>query len=55
MLSSVKDGTTGDNGEKLDGHIIDEDFWRAKNFEVNLTWKIWVIITTILWKKMFCC
>ena len=26
MLSSVKDGTTGDNGEKLDGHISDEDY-----------------------------
>ena len=30
---SVKDGTTGDNGEKLDGHISDEDY---------LAWKkIW--------------
>ena len=24
--SSVKDGTTGDSGEKLDGHISDEDY-----------------------------
>ena len=24
FYSSVKDGTTGDNGEKLDGHITDE-------------------------------
>ena len=31
--SSVKDGTTGDNDEKLDGHISDKDY---------LTWKkIW--------------
>ena len=31
--SSIKDGTSGDNGEKLDGHI---------NYEDYLTWKkIW--------------
>ena len=24
--SSVKDGTTGDNGEKLDGHIGNENY-----------------------------
>ena len=42
IYSSVKDGTTGDNGTKLDGHISDKDY---------LTWKknwnkfiiIWVI------------
>ena len=26
FYSSVKDGTTGDNGEKLDGHVSDEDY-----------------------------
>ena len=26
FYSSVKDGTTDDNGEKLDGHISDEEF-----------------------------
>ena len=41
FYSSVKDGTTGDNGEKI-------------RFGMNLTWKIWVIITIIIWKKMFC-
>ena len=30
MLSSVKDGTTGDNGEKLDGHISDKDYLMCK-------------------------
>ena len=30
FYSSVKDGTTGDNGNKLDGHISHEDY---------LTWK----------------
>ena len=42
IYSSAKDGTTGDNGKKLDGHISDKDY---------LTWKknwnkfiiIWVI------------
>ena len=27
---SVKDGKTGDNGEKLDGHISDEDYLTCK-------------------------
>ena len=27
---SVKDGTTDDNGEKLDGHINDEDYLACK-------------------------
>ena len=26
FYSSVKDGTTGDNGNKLDGHISHEDY-----------------------------
>ena len=30
MLSSVKDGTTGDNSEKLDGHISREDYLTCK-------------------------
>ena len=47
FYSSVKDGTTGDNGEKIDGHISDEDYLTCKKFEMNLTWKIWVIITII--------
>ena len=42
---SVKDGKTGENGGKLDGHISHEKY---------LTWNIWVIITIIIWKKMFC-
>ena len=25
--------------------------WRAKKFGINLTWKIWVIITNIIWRK----
>ena len=30
MLSSVKDGTTGDNSKKLDGHISREDYLTCK-------------------------
>ena len=30
FYSSVKDGTTGDNGKKLDGHINDEDYLAGK-------------------------
>ena len=26
VLTAVKDGIAGDNGEKLDGHISDEDY-----------------------------
>ena len=31
FYSSVKDGTTGDNGEKFDAHINDEDYLTCKN------------------------
>ena len=30
FYSSVKDGTTDDDGEKLDGHISDEDYFSCK-------------------------
>ena len=30
FYSSVKDGTTGDNGKKLDGHISNEDYLTCK-------------------------
>ena len=33
LYSSVQDGTTGDNGEKLDGHISGEDYLTC-----NKTW-----------------
>ena len=32
---SVKDGTAGDNGDKLDGHINNEDYLTCKK---NLEW-----------------
>ena len=48
FYSSVKDGTTGDNGKKLDGPISKEDYLTCKKFGMNLTLKIWVIITIII-------
>ena len=33
---SVKDGKTGENGEKLDGHISDEEYLTRKKFGKNL-------------------
>ena len=30
FYSSVKDRTTGDNGEKLDGHISDGDYFTCR-------------------------
>ena len=35
FYSSVKDKTNGKNGEKLDGHISDEDFFDVQQ---NLEW-----------------
>ena len=52
FCSSVKDRTTGDNGEKPD--MSDKDYLTCIKIGMNLTWKIWVIITIIIWKKMYC-
>ena len=35
--SQIADRTTDDNGEKLNGHISDEDYLSAKKFGMNLT------------------
>ena len=39
FYTSVKDGTTGDNGEKLDGHISNKGYLTCKKIcnEMNLT------------------
>ena len=37
FYSSVKDRTTGDNGEKLDGQIKDENYLTNKKIGMNLT------------------
>ena len=38
FYSSVKVGTTGDNGKKLDGHISDKDYLKCKKVwnELNM-------------------
>ena len=51
FYSSVKDGTIGGNGKKLDGHISDESYLKWKKIGINLTWKTWLIITIIILKK----
>ena len=50
----VKGEKTGENGEKLNGHISHEEYLMCKRFGKNLAWKIWMVITIIFWKKMFC-
>ena len=41
FYSFAKDGTTGDNGGKLEGHISNEDYLMCKKkIEMNLTRKI---------------
>ena len=51
FYSSVKDGTTSDSGEKLDGHnghIKDEDYLTCKKIWNEFNMKNMVIITTII-------
>ena len=45
---SLKDVTTGDNSEKLDGQISYGDCNFVGQFGINLTQKIWLIITIIV-------
>ena len=37
FYSPVKDRATGDNGEKLDGHISNEDYLMCTKIWMNLT------------------
>ena len=39
FYSSVKDGTTGDNGKKLDGHVRDDDYLMCKIIWNNFNMK----------------
>ena len=36
FYSCIKDGTTGDNGKKLNSHINDEDYLTCKKFGMKL-------------------
>ena len=40
FYSSVKDETTDDNGEKLDGHINDKEYLTCKKIWEKLKWKV---------------
>ena len=48
FYNSVKDGTTDDNGEKLDCHISDKGYLTCKKNGMNLIWKARVFITMFL-------
>ena len=54
FYSSIKDGTTADNGKKLNGHISDKDYFTYKKVWNQFNMKN-MGITIIIWKKMFCC
>ena len=51
---SLKDGTTGDNGKKLNGHISDEECLICIKISNEFNMKIWAIIMIIIWEKMYC-
>ena len=49
---STKDRTADDDSKKLDGYINDVEYLMCKKVcGKYLTWKIWVIITIIIWKE----
>ena len=54
FYSFVKEGTSGDNDDKLDGNISDKDNLTCNKIWNEFNMKIWVIITIITSKKIFC-
>ena len=54
FYSSVKDGTTDDNGEKLDGHINDEEYLTCKKIWEKFDMKNMGDYHDHYLKKMFC-
>ena len=48
LYSPVKEGKTGDTGEKLDGHISDKDYLTCKNIWNEFNMKNMGIITIII-------
>ena len=55
FYSSVKYGTIGDNGQKLDGHMNNEDYLTCKKIwnEFNMKNNGW-LSQSLSEKKMFC-
>ena len=54
FYGSLKDGTTGDNGEKLNIYMSDKEYLTRIKIWINLTRRTWMITMTIIWEKMFC-
>ena len=54
FYSSVRDGTTGDSGEKLDGHMSDEDYLTCKKIWIKFNMKNMGDYHNNYLKKMFC-
>ena len=54
FLNSTKKWKIDSDGKKSDGYISFKDIWRAKKSGMSLAWKICVIITIIILKKMYC-
>ena len=53
FYSSTKDGKVDDDGKISDGHISVKDYLTCeKSDKFKMT--IWVIITIIIWKNMYC-
>ena len=52
FYSSVKDGATSDNGEKLNGHTNNEDYLTCNKIWNEFSIKKWMIIMIIIWKKI---
>ena len=48
FLQISKYGTIGDNGEKLDGHVCDEEYLTCIKIWKECNMKKWVIITFII-------
>ena len=53
FFSSTKKGKIDDDGEISDGHISIKDYLTCEKFGINLKWKIWVITTIIILKKLY--
>ena len=54
FYNSVKDGAAGDNGEKLDGHINNEDYLTCRKIWNEFNMKNMSDYHDIIWKKLFC-
>ena len=54
FYSSKKNGKIGYDGKISDGNISVKDYLTMWLFGISFRWKIWVIITIIIQKMMYC-